>query len=189
VKVRVALNPTQSTNDSSIILLVLYFWYDIRFSIEENPVDPRRNRYGQSRDEMFGTGCCTRIIRGSYGRSGAGLLFAPKTGEEACRVLKGYARRAEKEVLEKAEEARAAPDETIGRGKHFLAEKTADAEEAVKAGRETMKEKMDKCCSDPALFMTVRGKIAEPRGLAPTSAAVPVPLLPRSRAFLGGIHE
>lgn len=77
----------------------------------------------------------------------AGLLLAPKSGEETRRALKEYARRTEEEVLEKAKEARAALDETIERGKYFIAGKTADAEAAVKAGRETMKEKMDKCCS------------------------------------------
>jgi len=77
----------------------------------------------------------------------AGLLLAPKTGEETRRALKGYAKRAEEEVLERAKEARAALDETIERGKHFIAAKTADVEAAVKAGRETMKENMDKCCS------------------------------------------
>jgi len=77
----------------------------------------------------------------------AGLLLAPKSGEETRRALKGYAKRAEEEVLEKAKEARAALDETIERGKHFIAAKTADVEAAVKAGRETMKENMDTCCS------------------------------------------
>ena len=77
----------------------------------------------------------------------AGLLLAPKSGEETRRALKGYARKAEEEVLEKAKEARAALDETIERGKHFIAEKTADVKAAAKAGRETMKEEMNKCCS------------------------------------------
>lgn len=77
----------------------------------------------------------------------AGLLLAPKSGEETRRGLKGYARRAEEEALEKAKEARAALDETIERGKHFIAEKTADVEAAVKAGREAMKGKTDTCCS------------------------------------------
>jgi len=77
----------------------------------------------------------------------AGLLLAPQSGEETRRGLRRYARRAEEEILERAKEARAALDETIERGKHFIAEKTADVEAAVKAGRETMKEKMDKCCS------------------------------------------
>lgn len=77
----------------------------------------------------------------------ASLLLAPKSGEATRRALKGYARRAEEEVLEKAKEARAALDETIERGKRFIAEKAADVEAAAKAGRETMKEKMDTCCS------------------------------------------
>ena len=53
----------------------------------------------------------------------AGILLAPKSGEETRRDLKRYARRAEEEVLEKAKEARAALDETIERGKQFIAEK------------------------------------------------------------------
>ena len=76
----------------------------------------------------------------------AGLLFAPKSGEEARRALKGYARRAE-EVLEKAKEGRATLDQTIESGKHLVAEKTADVEAAVNAGREAMKEKIGTCCS------------------------------------------
>jgi gas vesicle protein len=75
-----------------------------------------------------------------------GLLFAPKSGEEARRALKGYARRAD-EVLEKAKEVRATVNQTIESGKHLVAEKTADVEAAVNAGREAMKEKMGTCCS------------------------------------------
>ena len=77
----------------------------------------------------------------------AGLLLAPKLGGGTPLALKGYDRRAKGEVLEKAKEARAAPDQTIESGKHFIEEKAADVEAAVKAGRETMKEKMDTCCS------------------------------------------
>ncbi|MDO8356141.1 MAG: YtxH domain-containing protein [Nitrospirota bacterium] len=87
------------------------------------------------------------FIGGAVAGVVAGLLLAPQSGEDTRRDLKRYARRAEEEVLEKAKEARAALDETIERGKHFLAEKAADVEAAVKAGRETVKEKMDKCCS------------------------------------------
>ncbi len=87
------------------------------------------------------------FIGGAVAGVVAGLLLAPQSGEETRRDLKRYARRAEEEVLEKAKEARAALDETIERGKHFLAEKAADVEAAVKAGREIVKEKMDKCCN------------------------------------------
>lgn len=77
----------------------------------------------------------------------AGILLAPKSGAETRRELKGYARKAEEEVLEKAKEARAALDDMIERGKQFVAEKRTDVEEAVTAGKEAIKEKMDKCCS------------------------------------------
>lgn len=77
----------------------------------------------------------------------AGILFAPKSGEETRRELKGYARKTEEELIEKAKEARAALDDVIERGKHFVTEKRADVEAAVKAGKEAMKEKMEKCCS------------------------------------------
>jgi gas vesicle protein len=87
------------------------------------------------------------FIGGAMAGVVAGLLLAPKSGEETRLALKGYARRTEEEVLEKAKEARAALDETIERGKHFIAAKTADVEAAIKAGREAMKEKKDACCS------------------------------------------
>ncbi len=51
----------------------------------------------------------------------AGVLLAPKSGEETRRAIKGYARRTEEEVLEKAKEARAALDETIERPEANLA--------------------------------------------------------------------
>jgi gas vesicle protein len=77
----------------------------------------------------------------------AGVLFAPKSGAETRRTIKDYADKTEEEIIEKAEEARAALDETIERGKRFIAEKRADVEAAVQAGREAMKERMDKCCN------------------------------------------
>jgi len=61
--------------------------------------------------------------------------------------VKGYCRRGQEEGLEKGKEARTALGRAIERGEHFLAAKTADVEAAVKAGRETMKEKIDTCCS------------------------------------------
>lgn len=87
------------------------------------------------------------FLGGAIAGTIVGILFAPKSGEETRRALKGYARRAEEEVLEKAKQARAALDETIERGKQFVAEKKADVEAAVKAGKEAMKERMEKCCS------------------------------------------
>jgi gas vesicle protein len=87
------------------------------------------------------------FLGGAIGGMIAGILLAPKAGQETRRELKSQARRTEEELIEKAKEARAALDEVIERGKQFVAEKRADVEAAVTAGKGAMKEKMDKCCS------------------------------------------
>ncbi len=87
------------------------------------------------------------FLGGAIGGMIAGILLAPKAGEETRRELKSQARRTEEEIIEKAKEARAALDEVIERGKQFVDEKRADVEAAVKAGREAFKEKMEKCSS------------------------------------------
>jgi gas vesicle protein len=87
------------------------------------------------------------FLGGAIAGAIAGILLAPKSGEETRRVLKGYARKAEEEVIEKAKEARVALDEVIERGKRFMAEKRADVDAAVKSGKEAIKDKMEKCCS------------------------------------------
>lgn len=66
------------------------------------------------------------VKMGSHGRSGGSASSCPEGGEKARRAVKGDARRTEEDVLEKANEARAALDEMIERGKHVLAEKAAD---------------------------------------------------------------
>lgn len=76
----------------------------------------------------------------------AGILLAPKSGTETRRAIKDYADKTEDEIFERAKEVRAALDETIERGKHYMAEKKADVEAAVKAGREAMKDKTEQCC-------------------------------------------
>jgi gas vesicle protein len=87
------------------------------------------------------------FLGGAVAGAVVGLLLAPKPGEDTRVALKGYARKAEENLLEKAKEARVALDESIERGKHFLAEKAGDVEAAAKAGREAMKEKIDTCCN------------------------------------------
>lgn len=87
------------------------------------------------------------FLGGAIGGMIAGILLAPKAGEDTRREIRGYARKTEEEVIERAKEARAALDELIEQGKHFVAEKRADVEAAVTAGKEAMKEKTDKCCS------------------------------------------
>ena len=84
------------------------------------------------------------FLGGAIGGMIAGILLAPRSGEETRRELKGYAKKTEEEVIERAKEARAALDEVIERGKHFVDERRADVEAALKAGREAMKERKDK---------------------------------------------
>ena len=87
------------------------------------------------------------FLGGAVAGTIVGMLFAPQSGEQTRRELKVYARKSEEELIEKAKDARVALDEAIERGKIFVAGKRADFEAAVKAGKEAMKEKMDKCCS------------------------------------------
>jgi len=87
------------------------------------------------------------FLAGAAAGAVAGILFAPKAGEETRRELKAYAKKTEEDLIEKAKEARAALDQAIERGKSFVAEKRTDVEAAVKAGKEAMKERMEKCCS------------------------------------------
>jgi gas vesicle protein len=96
--------------------------------------------------ECSGPAIGLAFIGGALVGAIAGLLLAPKSGQETRRTIKDYADKTEDEIIEKAKEARAALDETIERGKHYMAEKKADVEAAVKAGREAMKDKMDQCC-------------------------------------------
>jgi gas vesicle protein len=87
------------------------------------------------------------FLGGAIGGMMAGILLAPKSGEETRREISGYARRTEEEIIEKAKEARAALDEVIERGKHFVEERRADVEAALQAGRDAMKERKEKYCS------------------------------------------
>jgi gas vesicle protein len=87
------------------------------------------------------------FLAGAAAGAVAGILFAPKAGEETRRELKAYAKKTEEDLIEKAKEARAALDQAIERGKGFVAEKRTDVEAAVKAGKESIKERMEKCCS------------------------------------------
>ena len=84
------------------------------------------------------------FLGGAVAGAIAGVLFAPKAGDETRRQLKRYVRKTEEELIEKAKEARAALDNAIERGKHVLSEKRADVEAAVKAGKDAMKEPMAK---------------------------------------------
>ena len=84
------------------------------------------------------------FLGGAIGGIFAGILLAPRSGEDTRLEIRGYARKTEEDVIEKAKEARAALDEVIERGRHFMDERRADVEAAVKAGIDAMKERKEK---------------------------------------------
>jgi gas vesicle protein len=79
------------------------------------------------------------FLGGAIAGAIAGVLLAPRSGEETRRAIKGYARRTEEDLLAKAAELRADLDEVIARGKEFVEEKKAAVEAAFEAGKETFK--------------------------------------------------
>jgi gas vesicle protein len=95
-------------------------------------------------DDDSGLALALAFLGGAMMGIMTGFLLAPRSGEETRRELKGYARRTEEEVLEKAKEARAALDELIGHGKQFVEDRRADVEAALQAGKEAMREKRDR---------------------------------------------
>ena len=84
------------------------------------------------------------FLGGAIGGMIAGILLAPKSGEETRRVIQRHARRTEEDLIERAKDARAALDEVLERGKHFVDEKRADMEAAVTSGRDAIKERLEK---------------------------------------------
>lgn len=85
------------------------------------------------------------FLSGAIMGATAAMLYAPKSGEETRRALKGYARRAEDEVLEKAKEIRADLSHTVEEAKRYLKETEATIAAALAAGKEAFKkEKTDR---------------------------------------------
>lgn len=85
------------------------------------------------------------FLSGAIMGATAAMLYAPKSGEETRRAIKGYARRAEDEVLEKAKEIRADLSHTVEEAKRYLKETEATIAAALAAGKEAFKkEKTDR---------------------------------------------
>jgi len=79
------------------------------------------------------------FLAGAIIGAGAALLLAPQSGAETRKLLKGYAEKAEEEVLEKAKEAKATLDTAIEQGKEFIKEKKTVLTAAFEAGKEAMR--------------------------------------------------
>lgn len=69
----------------------------------------------------------------------AAILYAPKSGEETRTAIRGYARRTEEEVLEKAKEVRKDISHSVDEAKRFLKETEATIAAALAAAKEAFK--------------------------------------------------
>lgn len=72
----------------------------------------------------------------------AAVLLAPQSGATTRRAIRGYARRTEEEVLEKASEIRSQMSETIEEGKRFLNETKGTIASAFEAAKAAFKKEM-----------------------------------------------
>ncbi len=95
--------------------------------------------------ECSGLGVSMAFISGAMLGAMAAILYAPHSGEEIRRAIKGYARRTEEDVLEKAKEIRADIAQTMEEAKRYLKETEATIAAALAAGKEAFKkEKADR---------------------------------------------
>ena len=79
------------------------------------------------------------FLAGAIIGAGAALLLAPQTGAETRTMLKGYAKKAEEEAIEKAHEAKQTFEKAIEQGKQFINEKKTVLTAAFEAGKEAMR--------------------------------------------------
>ncbi len=92
-----------------------------------------------------GMGLSIAFLSGAILGAVAAILYAPTSGEETRRAIKGYARRTEEEVMEKAKEVRKDISHSVDEAKRFLKETEATIAAALAAGKEAFKkEKTDR---------------------------------------------
>lgn len=75
------------------------------------------------------------FVTGGLLGAAAGLLLAPQSGRQSQEQLRGYARRAEKNVHDLADKATEVVDQALDKGRDFIKDKQAVLTEAVEAGR------------------------------------------------------
>jgi len=91
-------------------------------------------------DNGFSSGAVAfAFLAGAIIGAGAALLLAPQTGEDTRKLLRKYAKEAEKEVRARAEEAQEALEDVIEQGKKYVNDKKSVLTAAFEAGREAMK--------------------------------------------------
>jgi gas vesicle protein len=78
------------------------------------------------------------FVTGGLAGAAVALLLAPQSGRESREQLRGYARRAERDVHELANKASQVLDQAVDKGREFVQENKAVLTEAVEAGRAAM---------------------------------------------------
>lgn len=86
-----------------------------------------------------GAGMSIAFLSGAVLGAIAAVLYAPKSGVETRAALRGYARRTEEEMLEKAREIRQDISHSVDEAKRYLKETEATIAAAVAAGKEAFK--------------------------------------------------
>ena len=86
-----------------------------------------------------GVGVSIAFLSGAVLGAVADILYAPRSGEETRTALRGYARRTEEEMLEKAREIRKDISETVDEAKQYLRETEATIAAALAAGKDAFK--------------------------------------------------
>lgn len=86
-----------------------------------------------------GVGVSIAFLSGAVLGAVAAILYAPRSGEETRTALRGYARRTEEEMLEKAREIGKDISETVDEAKQYLRETEATIAAALAAGKDAFK--------------------------------------------------
>ena len=82
-----------------------------------------------------GLGVSIAFVSGAMLGAMAAILYAPHSGEETRRAIKGYARRTEEDVLQKGKAVRTAIPHTMEEAKRDLKETEATNAAALAAGK------------------------------------------------------
>ena len=99
-------------------------------------------------DRVSSGGVMLAFLSGAALGAIAALLLAPQSGRESRERLRGYARQAEDNLRELANEAGQRFEEVVDEGKEFVQAKKSVLREAFEAGREAMKRERDRMQSE-----------------------------------------
>lgn len=97
-------------------------------------------RYGEG--EGAHSSVALAFISGAVIGAVAAVLLTPQSGEVTRQAIRGYARRTEEDVLEKAHQVRNQMSETIEDGKRFLNETKTTIASAFEAAKTAFKKEM-----------------------------------------------